>query len=339
MASTEWGSIMFTDPETGTTTTVKVNAEEIGGGVTFTLSVEGNNPLISAGDLLGFFIDFEGEDNEPTTTLNLSGNAIALRQGDDNILWAGTKANNMNGTAANAEDNATSNDAYDVGVQLTSAGASDGNSDSRTFSISGISLDQLDGQRFGIRLQNTLNAEGSLKLEGIFERPDPLTFQGLSHGYWKKHGPSSAENPGGGLFNDWDNTSRDPIIGESKPVYIGNTATSFEAFFNVNITWGIQGEGMPDDITLQQALEWTKGGLYALAREATAAVLNSRDENIQYYKYSESDIVQWTEMVFEGGIPDVDGINGPDWASNTEAITGLKNLFEAQNTLELQTTI
>lgn len=343
MATQKLGSISFTDPLTGRTTNVMIYAEEINGVVEFTITVEGDDPSISAGDLLGFFIDFEGDEKEPTTTLSVDGDALGLRQGDDNILWVGTKANNMNGTAANAEEGAIANDGYDLGVQLTTSGASGGNNDSLTLSISGISLDVLYGQRFGIRLQNTLNQEGSLKLEGIFDQPPPAAFQGLSHGYWRNHGPGSELKPGEGLFNDWDNTSRDPIIGTSKPVYIGvsgsDVAVSFETFFGVDINWNIPGKGTSDDITLQEALELTGGDSNALAREATAAVLNSRDENIQYYKFTEAEIINWTQQVFSGGIPDTDGQYGGDWANNTEAITGLKDLFEKQNTLGVQTII
>ncbi|MEB3276783.1 MAG: hypothetical protein VKM92_07445 [Cyanobacteriota bacterium] len=343
MASTKLGSISFTDPLTGTTTNVMVYAMEIDGVVEFTLTVEGNDPAISAGDLLGFFIDFEGTDKEPTTTLSVEGDALEIRQGDDDILWVGTKANNMNGTAANAEEGAIANDGYDVGVQLTTSGASGGNSDSLTFSISGITLEDLYGQRFGIRLQNTLNAEGSLKLEGTFDQPEPIVFNGLSHGYWKNHGPGSELKPGEGLFNDWDNTSRDPVIGSSKPVYTGalgsEAAVSFETFFGVDTTWNFPGKVTRDDITLLEALGLTGGDLHALAREATAAVLNSRDENIQYYKFTEAQIIQWTQQVFSGGVPDTDGLNGDDWANNAEAITGLKTLFEIQNTLDLQTAL
>lgn len=343
MTTTEWGRSSYTDPVSGRATTVIVYAEQDGNGVTFTLQIEGDDPEISAGDLMGFFIDFEGPEKEPQGTLTVRGSALSLRQGDDTILWAGTKANNMNGTAANALPGALSNDGYDVGVQLTEPGSSSGNVDALTFTIDGISLNVLDGQRFGIRLQNTLNEEGSLKLEGIFDQPDPMTFQGLSHGYWRTHGPGSELKPGEGLFNDWDNTSRDPITGTSKPVYTGaegsEVAVSFETFFGVDINWIIPGKGTRNDITLQEALQLTGGDLHALAREATAAVLNSRDENIQYYKFTESEIITWTQQAFSGGVPDTDGLDGGDWANNAEAITGLKNLFEQQNTLELQTII
>jgi hypothetical protein len=345
MAITKWGSVSFPDPVNGTKTTVTIYADkkfdaDNKEGVEFTLKVEGNS-----GDLLGFFIDFKGSEYGPTKTFTVDGQALGLRQDEDNILWAGTRANNMNGTAANAKEGAIADDGYDIGVQLSDPGASDGNLAERTFFISNISLNNLDGQRFGIRLQNTLNEEGSLKLEGTFDEPDLATFQGLSHGYWKNHGPvKPGEGQGEGWFNDWDNDSidpesKDPVTGKSKLVFEGNSATSFESFFGVDITWDIPGTGQLEDVNLQDALGLTGGGLNALAREATAAVLNRRDENIQFYKYTEGQIVLWTQQAFTGVIPDIDGDGSGDWANNAEAITGLKNLFEQQNTLNLQTII
>lgn len=148
----------------------------------------------------------------------------------------------------------------------------------------------------------------------------------MSHGYCRNYGPDSELKPGE-FFYDWTNTSkdptsRDPVTGESKPVYLGSSAVSLEEFFNVDITWMIPGSANINDITLQEALELTGGGFTTPAREATAAFLNSRDETIQIYKYSESDIASWTQQVFTGVIPDTDGNGIGDWASNTEAVTG-----------------
>ena len=335
MASTEWGSIVFIDPETGTRTTVKINATETTTGtIEFTLSVVGDDPLISAGDLLGFFIDFEGENNEPTTTLNLSGDAIALRQGDDNVLWVGTKANNMNGTSSNAEEGATSNDAYDVGVQLTSAGASGSNSDSITFTISGISLDQLDGQRFGIRLQNTLNAEGSLKLEGVFERPDApeCNFSGYSRGSW--------------LYGDRSG-DRDPLL-----LKYDLMETTFEELFleaeNDAVTYG----GV-QNTTITGALDLNGGGNNQLAAQATAAYLNALyfeqdNDQLTCYRLTTEQIKTLTADALVGNSVNLDGyywyvddnaIKGFDagdsvvLGTSTNNAEDLKNLFDFNNNL------
>lgn len=108
MTTTEWGRISFENPN-GRITNVIIQAakynESLREGVTFSLQVEGNNTSIFAGDIQGFFIDFA--DNKEPATGSLSGQVIInLIQGDDTILWAGTKANNMNGMAANAAEGA-----------------------------------------------------------------------------------------------------------------------------------------------------------------------------------------------------------------------------------------
>jgi PKD repeat protein len=240
----------------------------------------------------------------------------------------------MNGTSSNAEEGATSNDAYDVGVQLTSAGASGSNSDSITFTISGISLDQLDGQRFGIRLQNTLNAEGSLKLEGVFERPDApeCNFSGYSRGSW--------------LYGDRSG-DRDPLL-----LKYDLMETTFEELFleaeNDAVTYG----GV-QNTTITGALDLNGGGNNQLAAQATAAYLNALyfeqdNDQLTCYRLTTEQIKTLTADALVGNSVNLDGyywyvddnaIKGFDagdsvvLGTSTNNAEDLKNLFDFNNNL------
>ncbi len=189
----KWGEATFGD------TTVTIYATEVTRadgitGVEFTLKVNGSGD-ISGGSLLGFFIDFESEVNP------IPNGDVYSGDGDDNDNWlawsdegvlsagsnannTGSNANNMNGTAANDSDR-DPNDPFDIGVKLSDVGTAGGNLESTTFTIYGFSLEDLDGQTFGLRLQNTPNEEGSLKLVGTFTQPDcpsDFLYQGFTRG-------------------------------------------------------------------------------------------------------------------------------------------------------------
>jgi uncharacterized repeat protein (TIGR01451 family) len=143
-------------------------------------------------------------------------------------------------------------------------------------------------------------------------------FEGLSHGYWKNH------------QSDWDGVS---------------SSTSFEEFFfgsqQSSLQWLIKNgvSNKPkfvnkNDITFDQALNLTGGGEAALAREAVAAILNIRDEDVTY-RYTEEQVKEWVTEALTGQAVDLnnDGIN--EFAAGMDAITGVKDLLDMNNNLEL----
>jgi uncharacterized repeat protein (TIGR01451 family) len=144
-----------------------------------------------------------------------------------------------------------------------------------------------------------------------------VNFEGLSHGYWKTH-PS-----------DWDSIE---------------TTTSFENFFfgsqQSSLNWLISTGAKPNklgtvsDITFEQALALKGGGAAALAREAVAAILNVRDEDVTY-RFTESQVKEWVSEALSNQAVDInnDGIN--EFAAGASAIIGVKNFLEENNNLEL----
>ena len=147
----------------------------------------------------------------------------------------------------------------------------------------------------------------------------PPVYEGLSPGYWKNHA------------EDWDGVA---------------TSMSFEEFFfgspQPGLNWkvmGMNGAGKEKfstqpDITLMQALELTGGDAAALARQAVAAVLNARDEDVTY-QFSESQITGWVADALSGQPVDLDGDGTAEFAAGKMAIEGVKDLLDANNNLGL----
>ena len=145
----------------------------------------------------------------------------------------------------------------------------------------------------------------------------PPAYEGLSPGYWKNHA------------EDWDGVA---------------TSMSFEEFFfgspQPGLNWkvmGMNGAGQQkfstqSDITLMQALELTGGDAAGLARQAVAAVLNARDEDVTY-QFSESQITGWVADALSGQPVDLDGDGTPEFAAGKMAIEGVKDLLDANNNL------
>jgi large repetitive protein len=148
--------------------------------------------------------------------------------------------------------------------------------------------------------------------------PPPL-FEGLSPGYWKNHP------------EDWDGAA---------------VSMSFEEFFfgttQPGLNWkvmAINGAGKEKfstqpDITLMQALELTGGDAAALARQAVAAVLNARDEDVTY-QFNEAQIKGWVADALSGQPVDLDGDGTPEFAAGAMAIEGVKSLLDVNNNLGL----
>ena len=145
-----------------------------------------------------------------------------------------------------------------------------------------------------------------------------VAFEGLSPGYWKNH-PT-----------DWDGIS---------------ASASFENFFfggqQVGLQWLVKTSGKAkekfisqQDITMQQALELTGGAEAALARQAVAAVLNSRDEDVTY-RFTEAQIKEWVTEALSGMPVDLENDGIVEFAAGKAAIEGVKNLLDYNNNLEL----
>jgi hypothetical protein len=87
-------------------------------------------------------------------------------------------------------------------------------------------------------------------------------------------------------------------------------------------------------MTMQQALELTGGAEASLARQAVAAVLNSRDEDVTY-RFTEAQIKEWVSEALSGMPVDLQNDGIIEFASGKAAIDGVKNLLEFNNNLEL----
>ncbi|MDD5298680.1 MAG: Ig-like domain-containing protein, partial [Rhodocyclaceae bacterium] len=117
--------------------------------------------------------------------------------------------------------------------------------------------------------------------------------EGLTPGYWKNHTPDCY-----GTASEWYKTGYSPT-------------DSFNAVFGVNVA------GNPSLLT---ALSTGGGGLIALMRQATSALLSTSDPNISYL-YSKAQIISMTQQAILTGQYD-----------------GVQNLFAAQNNLEADLT-
>ncbi len=145
-----------------------------------------------------------------------------------------------------------------------------------------------------------------------------VAFEGLSPGYWKNHP------------EDWDEIS---------------TTASFENFFfgsqQSGLKWMVKAPGKgkekfvsQQDISMQQALELTGGAEAALARQAVAAVLNSRDEDVTY-RFTEAQIKEWVTEALSGMPVDLENDGMIEFQAGSQAIEGVKNLLDYNNNLEL----
>jgi uncharacterized repeat protein (TIGR01451 family) len=170
-------------------------------------------------------------------------------------------------------------------------------------------------------IQNTATADSnetdpeSSSEDVLFIKP---MFEGLSHGYWKTHA------------SDWDGVA---------------TSMSFEEFFFGSqvpeLSWKVKTNGngkdkfaTQQDITLMQALQLTGGDSAALAREAVAAVLNVRDEDVTY-RFTEEQIKEWVTEALSGQPVDLENDGTIEFAAGSEAIQGVKDLLDYNNNLEL----
>ncbi len=146
-----------------------------------------------------------------------------------------------------------------------------------------------------------------------------LAFEGLSPGYWKNHP------------EDWDGVTSN---------------MSFEEFFfgstQPDLNWKVKtinGAGKEkfvtqQDITLMQALTLTGGDDAALARQAVAGVLNTRDEDVTY-RFTEGQLKEWVSEALSNQPVDLENDGVIEFEAGLAAIQGVKDLLAYNNNLEL----
>ena len=146
-----------------------------------------------------------------------------------------------------------------------------------------------------------------------------LAFEGLSPGYWKNHP------------EDWDGVTSN---------------TSFEEFFfgstQPDLNWKVKminGAGKEkfvtqQDITLMEALTLTGGDAAALARQAVAGVLNTRDEDVTY-RFTEGQLKEWVSEALSNQPVDLENDGIIEFEAGLAAIQGVKDLLAYNNNLEL----
>jgi hypothetical protein len=248
----------------------------------------------------------------------------------------------------NSNGGSLQNEVFDASVQFSGGGAGDGTVQEASFIISSSAGDidaaaLLGGTSWYARLQSTDGGEDSSKMYldalnvALFEPcedepPPPEEYQGLTPGYWKTHGPAPENSPGG-QDNDWDNDSlTSGGTTEDRPVYgVGALKYDMLIFGGPDpIRWDLDPSKVVDevpDLSVSQALSVQGGGKYELARHSMAAILNARDEDVNYFA-SESDICSWTAAALLGNQVQVGTISYD--------LQGLANLFKTNNELGLE---
>ena len=142
-----------------------VTLTDVAGGVEVSIDI---NDAVGPGDLFGFFFDIGDECLLPG--FNASGaNIQAQLFSANNVLKVGQNSNNLNGDGRAK---------FDGGVQFGSSGAGGASLVTTTSFVLSSSLGDVDvsdflGQRLGLRVQGTSNAEGSLKLVSLVSVPEP----------------------------------------------------------------------------------------------------------------------------------------------------------------------
>jgi uncharacterized repeat protein (TIGR01451 family) len=250
-----------------------------------------------AGDAILYTITVENEGN---ITLN---GVVVL-----DPMLTGSLSNDWNQDGM-IDGDANNNGALDIGEAWVWTGE---------YIVTQADIDAARATNDPYTINNTAYADSDQT--GIEEASETVgvNFEGLSHGYWKTHS------------SDWDGVTN---------------GTSFENFFfgsqQGSLQWLVKNNsGKADkftnvnDITFSQALALTGGDQAALAREAVASILNIRDEDVTY-KFTESQVKEWVSEALSNQAVDInnDGIN--EFAAGATAITGVKNLLEFNNNLEL----
>lgn len=235
-----------------------------------------------------------------------------------NVALANVTVTDDNGTPDNTTDDFVvgiiDNLAPGASVTLTWTGTATSGLYSNTGTASGSFTDDLGNTE-------TKTADDTSGYIGI----TPYGFWGLSHGFWKNWDGSG---PQANAWGDQDPTTRDPFRTDSfeKWAFDNELAPPNGGGWDIRAgapdwVWQVTtGSGrrtttttlQKEDITLGEALGLTGGGQNALAREATAAMLNAWNENDELarpgaqweyegYRYSLSEIQEAVSKVLKFG--------------------------------------
>jgi uncharacterized repeat protein (TIGR01451 family) len=255
------------------------------------------------------FVDEAGDTILYTITVENEGNITLNGVDVFDLMLTGSLTNDWNHDSM-IDGDANNNGALDVGEAWVWTGE---------YIVTQADIDAARATSDPYTINNTAYADSDQT--GMEEASETVgvkvDFEGLSHGYWKTHS------------SDWD---------------VVTTGTSFENFFfgsqQTGLKWQVSTGAKPNkfatvnDVTFDQALALTGGDKAALAREAVASILNIHDEDVTY-RFTESQVKEWVSEALSNQAVDInnDGIN--EFAAGADAITGVKNLLEFNNNLEL----
>ena len=356
---------------------VTIEATEASNGINFNVYLSGTGAQL-IGDIRGLFLDlaqdidtgnkleedkeapFEWYEKRLIEGDILIGNIQKISQvqwGENLVIDLGEGANIRGNDPSNTPPEGYSGpNIFDLGLEFGTPGDSPDIIKRAEFFVQGIDLDDLRDQFFGLRLTSTTdpnkatgNTEGSLKLIGQFPSEDNgEQWEGLSPGYWRNWSPE----PPGNQVNDWSDDSLIYIEGEAGKE---GTYKSFETIFVVDPGDWLTDGTTKSDVSLLQALQLRgdiKGAPLkknALARQATAALLNSLEEEGDSvnggvnYQFTSDQVIQWTQYALTPNQWDglrtelkdyaPPGASPSSWTTQQEAIFGLANIFEYNNNL------
>lgn len=133
---------------------INVYAEQTDTSVNMTVKV-----MEGLADLRGFYMDVG--DSTQGVTVDCDG---AYKIGDESVTAVGARDNNMNGTG----------EKFDLGMQIGTAGMGRDDISEASFSLQGVSLQDLDGLTFGVRATSVgEDRADAVKLVGEFDIPEP----------------------------------------------------------------------------------------------------------------------------------------------------------------------
>ena len=294
--------------------------EADGGGVLFNITPD-KEP---AGDIRGLFLDLAKIDTGTTLKSDTDASdgfswSNGTVSGTDitEVQWGENLVNDL-GNGANINGEEPSNapvsgyegpDIFDLGIEFGEQGKEFINSTS--FTVTGMTLDDLADQYFGLRLQSTgADGEGSLKLVGQFPSidGDDSIYQGFTRGSWLN---GSRSDDLTGLFSGIQPTYEELFLG-------GNTALAFTS----------AGKGNPtiEDPTLVEVLGLNGGGINQFAAQSTAAYLNALylegdDDPLTAYSLSTDEVKNLTAQVLKGGTVD---LSDYCWYEDTNGVRGFQ---------------
>jgi hypothetical protein len=288
MASTSF----FIDQYTGDNTQVKVTMKDVDGGVQVTLDVITDPESGIIGDLEGVFFHIAGD--AVFGSLSVSGTDVT-----NSVFGPLNSVLNLGGGVNLIGEGQTG---FDFGIKLGDQGGSTPLK-TTTFTILGTNLDISDfynanpnGNDIGIRLKSTTGSEGSSKLGGEITPPqEPPKENGYANtpGFWKNHADP--------LTGAWIAYGVNGISGGDK----------FATVFGLSNGFDFDARRAGSQDTLLDALGAGGGGINALARAGTAALLNAASDpntTINYIYTDETQLVAGLSEVYKAGWTDAQKI-------------------------------